>query len=345
MAMEASFRERRQESLAKKRVFRVCDLIKKTIVVQKGQVLGTAWNPERLAHFSISYDIPVRPSQRIDLSTSLSQPLFIKSPLATTQFRVNEVEEDNPVKTRKSRRIGSNVVESDWDDFMAYGSPTSKAKGKLVRKKRTVQPGCGVIQDVDELGVTDDEGDDVALRSHRKICDKCRRGPSHELLQKHRKLKKGRKSKTRGEFEISVTENFESLGGWVRCLKCCVVAHWKCVATDQRDQIIFASQAQGDQHRETTDFLCNHCSNGGICIDCKEPAIAPELLAKLRPGVANAEVKVKEGREAQDEPMDIVKEESKEANKAVISGGGKDDPTAMDDSNNDADAMEVAGEL
>lgn len=130
--------------------------------------------------------------------------------------RYNEVEEDSPVKTRKSRRIGSNVVESDSDDFMAYESPAPKTKGKLVRKKRTVQPGYGVIRDVDELGVTDDEGDDAALRSHRKICEKCRLGPSHELLQKHRKSKKGKRAKTRDEFEMSDSEKFESLGGWVR---------------------------------------------------------------------------------------------------------------------------------
>ncbi|KZS95781.1 hypothetical protein SISNIDRAFT_325955 [Sistotremastrum niveocremeum HHB9708] len=263
--------------------------------------------------------------------------------------RYNEVEEDSPVKTRKSRRIGSNVVESDSDDFMAYESPAPKTKGKLVRKKRTVQPGYGVIRDVDELGVTDDEGDDAALRSHRKICEKCRLGPSHELLQKHRKSKKGKRAKTRDEFEMSDSEKFESLGGWVRCLKCCVVAHWKCVATDQRDQIIFAvrqnEDADGPKRKginieETTDFLCNHCSNGGICIDCKEPAIAPELLAKLRPGAANADAKVEEGG-VQDQPMDIVKEEPKEA----TLGGGKDDPIALDDSDDDADAMEVDGEL
>lgn len=74
-------------------------------------------------------------------------------------------------------------------------------------------------------------------------------------------------------------------------LKCCVTAHWKCLAGSQRDEIIKAArvkdkeaEAAGLQPRkrdtldayDTTEFICGGCIKGGICMFCHEMAVKAE---------------------------------------------------------------------
>ena len=70
-------------------------------------------------------------------------------------------------------------------------------------------------------------------------------------------------------------------------LKCCVVAHWKCLSTGQRDAVLRAVRDQGAAQAdgplregrkrieffETTEFVCGACSKGDICLACKEVAV------------------------------------------------------------------------
>ncbi|KIP12064.1 hypothetical protein PHLGIDRAFT_400060 [Phlebiopsis gigantea 11061_1 CR5-6] len=143
--------------------------------------------------------------------------------------------------------------------------------------------------------------------AHRKNCEKCEREPTQKLLQKAKKLKP-RKRKTEDDFEDAENEQdrIASLGGWVRCLRCPVVAHWGCLAKTQRDEILKAihekdlakwevakakhtedvEMSQDDtsdlpmpkkrlglEANETTEFVCGSCMKGGICMICKDVAI------------------------------------------------------------------------
>ncbi|KAJ2932680.1 hypothetical protein H1R20_g4415, partial [Candolleomyces eurysporus] len=106
------------------------------------------------------------------------------------------------------------------------------------------------------------------------------------------KKSKGKKRK-RGsddEFDYSDDEDrYNALGGWVRCLKCPVAAHWSCIAGTQRDEILKAArekdrrdcEASGNDPEqlarrrslaveETTEFVCGSCNKGGICVGCME---------------------------------------------------------------------------
>ena len=96
-------------------------------------------------------------------------------------------------------------------------------------------------------------------------------------------------------------------------LKCTLAAHWRCLASTQRDEILKAVQARdlealnaargkdvvdsthmdvdgdkdslmrvpkrpGLESYQTTEFICSMCSKGGICMGCKNVALEPESL-------------------------------------------------------------------
>ncbi|KAI6104072.1 SNF2 family DNA-dependent ATPase [Pisolithus croceorrhizus] len=129
----------------------------------------------------------------------------------------------------------------------------------------------------------------ASLRAHRGVCEKCHRGPAHELLRAADEAQKG--SSVGGAAMLTLEENEEeqiqNIGGWVRCLKCPVVAHWRCLASTQRDEITRAARAR-DKEREdqrarrqlriyqTTEFICGACMKGGICMGCGEVALEPQ---------------------------------------------------------------------
>jgi chromodomain-helicase-DNA-binding protein 4 len=103
----------------------------------------------------------------------------------------------------------------------------------------------------------------------------------------------------------------------VSSLKCPLAAHWRCLASTQRDEILKAVQARdlmtweamhgkgavdtsrttadgntnndrpiqvpprrpGLESHQTTEFICSMCSKGGICMCCKNIALDPDSVA------------------------------------------------------------------
>jgi chromodomain-helicase-DNA-binding protein 4 len=199
-------------------------------------------------------------------------------------------------QTRSTKRVSSghssaidvdDISDDDYDD--RYSRPSLKIKIKMTRRKREVQPGFGVVRSIEELDYESDR-ETASLRAHRADCEKCGRVPAHLQLLKLSK-RKGRKRKLE-EFEDDEEDVATALGGWVRCLHCSVSAHWKCLASPQRDDVLRAIReldnkaavANGDDPntvvkkkaldvKETTEFICGSCSRGGICMGCKEVAV------------------------------------------------------------------------
>jgi chromodomain-helicase-DNA-binding protein 4 len=90
-------------------------------------------------------------------------------------------------------------------------------------------------------------------------------------------------------------------------LKCPVVAHWGCLASTQRDEMLRAAlqreraaweakraaagedadsdDAEPPKKRatlevsQTTDFVCGSCTKGGVCTGCMEPVNSPETAS------------------------------------------------------------------
>ncbi|PPQ64493.1 hypothetical protein CVT26_002032 [Gymnopilus dilepis] len=204
-----------------------------------------------------------------------------------TEESDNEDEAAAPPRrsTRTKKAVKINLV-SDDEDYVEENRSGKKAKGhgKAPRRKKSSPPMYGHVRSIDCLDddpFSDDE-ENEALRKKAKG-----RG-------------RKRKRSTDDEFEESEgEETYLDMGGWVRCLKCPVSAHWKCLASNQRDEVLKAirdkdredwesnkvdtepesippkkrSQLEIDQ---TTEFLCGACTRGGICMGCKEVALTPE---------------------------------------------------------------------
>ncbi|KIJ68216.1 hypothetical protein HYDPIDRAFT_82781 [Hydnomerulius pinastri MD-312] len=247
-------------------------------------------------------------------------------------------QDDSEVEIIPTRRSGRsrNLARSNLaDDFVgdeeetdgdAYRSGSSRRKSKSheavkqPKKKRsaTARPAYGHFRDIKDLDFDpyDDEATE-ALRAHRDVCEKCHKRPAHEQLKAAKKPKKGRR-KSRGdedEPEEDEEERIQGLGGWVRCLKCPVVAHWRCLAKTQRDEITRAARArdkdewkakrgEGDENSEpppdelpdrkeltidqTTEFICGPCMKGGICMGCLEVALEPDASITTKQPLADA---------------------------------------------------------
>ncbi|KAF8898923.1 SNF2 family N-terminal domain-containing protein [Infundibulicybe gibba] len=198
----------------------------------------------------------------------------------------------------------SSAVDSDSDMYTPHTMPT---KVKRIVRGKASRPAYGYLRTVADLDYDSHSDDESApLREHRQICERCHRGPAHELIEAFMNKPKSartRRKKTPGEFEISEDEEekLNNLGGWVRCLKCPVAAHWRCLASAQRDEI-----SKAVRHRErvgslgsqsvvgneppkdpipepvkrvdlgvyqTTEFICGPCTRGGICMGCMETAL------------------------------------------------------------------------
>ncbi|KAF8560206.1 hypothetical protein OG21DRAFT_38190 [Imleria badia] len=225
-------------------------------------------------------------------------------------------------RSRKSTRanLADDLVdgeESDGDSYHDSPRPKSREKArKMLKKKRpaTARPAYGHFRDIDDLDFDHYEDEATSsLRAHRNICEKCHKRPTHEELAK---VKKGRrKTKDNGESDDDDEDHIRGLGGWVRCLKCPVVAHWKCLARTQRDEITRAAcsrdkerwRAQAEEASEpspgdlpdrkeldvnqTTEFICGLCMKGGICMGCLEVALEPDpsIANKQHPCAASLE--------------------------------------------------------
>ncbi|OSD03298.1 hypothetical protein PYCCODRAFT_1434714 [Trametes coccinea BRFM310] len=205
-------------------------------------------------------------------------------------------------RSRKSKR--TNLDDEDYDNVIDDGSEVpskskAKAKKKIVRGKAS-RPAYGHFRVVADLAYDEeDDDDDAPLRAHRDICEKCHTPPGHQQLSKlAKKGKKRRKIEEDDESEDEETRIY-ALGGWVRCLKCPVAAHWGCLAKTQRDEILRAAlerdkatwRASGSsspepQKRpglgtyETTEFVCGSCMKGGVCLGCKEVALKPDQFGQ-----------------------------------------------------------------
>ncbi|CDO72994.1 hypothetical protein BN946_scf185007.g48 [Trametes cinnabarina] len=212
--------------------------------------------------------------------------------------------------TRKSSRARTskrtNLDDEDFEDFLEDGSEVaSTSNSKAGKKKKIVRgkasrPAYGHFRVVADLQYDEDDDDELApLRAHRSICEKCHTPPAHEQLKKlAKKGKKRRRFEDDDESEDEETR-VNALGGWVRCLKCPVAAHWGCLAKTQRDEILRAalerdkaswcsagSSLPEPQKRpglgvyQTTEFICGSCMKGGICMGCKEVALRPDQFGQ-----------------------------------------------------------------
>ncbi|KIK79668.1 hypothetical protein PAXRUDRAFT_833992 [Paxillus rubicundulus Ve08.2h10] len=230
-----------------------------------------------------------------------------------------EVEDIPSRRSGRSRKgVRSNLAddfvdeeESDSDPY--HHSPRRKVAQKFKKKQSaTSHPAYGHFRDINDLDFDPyDEEATEALRAHRDICEKCHKYAAHELLKAARKQKKGRRKSRNDddEHEENDEERLLGLGGWVRCLKCPVAAHWLCLARTQRDEITRAARAR-DKYQwkterqmdteandpppdelpdrkelgidQTTEFICAACMKGGTCLGCLEVAVEPDASIRSK---------------------------------------------------------------
>ncbi|KAI8990487.1 SNF2 family N-terminal domain-containing protein [Trametes punicea] len=235
----------------------------------------------------------------------------------TTQTRTRatvsnkRLENELPFSPKKTRSHRQNVVvraaDSDSDvETLAHSTRRSTRtrnsrreggnKKKIVRGKAS-RPAYGHFRVVADLQYDEEDLDDRApLMAHRSICEKCHSPPAHEQLMKAAKKGKRRRRNDNDDDESEDEETrLNALGGWVRCLKCPVAAHWGCLAKTQRDEILRAAlerdkaswrgpdsgspepqKQPGLDTYQTTEFICGSCLKGGVCMGCKEVAIKPD---------------------------------------------------------------------
>ncbi|KZV93790.1 hypothetical protein EXIGLDRAFT_645875 [Exidia glandulosa HHB12029] len=206
-------------------------------------------------------------------------------------------------------------VESDVDmsDEEAPAPTAKDKKAPRPRKKHVSRPAYGNIRHTKEL--SDDEDDDRdRLHVHREGCEKCGEPPAHVQVLDQRRKKRRKKGKRKAahssdeDDELSDDEmDFDALGGWIRCLKCCVVSHWKCLSAEQRNEILRAVKEKDTavdedgkplpkrkklEVFETTEFVCASCSKGGICFMCNAVAVEkfqPQTTSAAAPPTSTGE--------------------------------------------------------
>ncbi|KAI6047780.1 P-loop containing nucleoside triphosphate hydrolase protein [Pisolithus marmoratus] len=193
------------------------------------------------------------------------------------------------------RRPTTRISDSE-DELGGYGEMIPTRRSTRARKaarsnldddlKGDVQvsshPAYGHFRDVNDLDFDpyDDEAT-ASLRAHRRICEKCHRGPAHELLRRGRKPKRGRRRRGSDADLEEDQERADSEYG----LKCPVAAHWRCLASTQRNEITRAARAHHEHMEDTsaanglpdrkglgidqtTEFVCGACMKGGMCMGC-----------------------------------------------------------------------------
>ncbi|KAG6890732.1 hypothetical protein C0992_013115 [Termitomyces sp. T32_za158] len=200
---------------------------------------------------------------------------------------------------------GSELSYGDEDAYPSQGYST-KMKSKKPIRKRESRPAYGHFRSVADLDYDSHSDEEIAVMwKHRDICEKCHQPPAHKLLQalSKRGRRRSKKQTSEDEFEESGNEEerLANLGGWVRCLKCPVVAHWKCMAGTQRDEILKAAhdtdcarerdqghndlspkpapaKRSGLDPHQTTEFICGACMKGGLCMVCMEVALETDAV-------------------------------------------------------------------
>ncbi|OAX44419.1 hypothetical protein K503DRAFT_765038 [Rhizopogon vinicolor AM-OR11-026] len=193
--------------------------------------------------------------------------------------------------------------ETDSETYQETSRRSAKSKAaaktqKRIRRGPVSRPAYGIFRSVADLEFDAYEEEDTELlRAHRDICEKCHKAPAHVQLEKPKKGRKKARKEDEFEFEDDEDDLIQSLGGWVRCLKCPVAVHWRCLAKTQKDEITRGARARDkeewknqqpdgyDGHEppdselpnrkelgimQTTEFVCANCMKGGICMGCKE---------------------------------------------------------------------------
>ncbi|KAI0673358.1 hypothetical protein C8Q78DRAFT_968243 [Trametes maxima] len=248
------------------------------------------------AHKKIGNDLPFSPKKtRSGVRTILVHD-------TDSDSDVQEVRRPTRKSTRTRRARRTNLDDDDFEDI-AFADDTSdvastsigRGKKKKVIRGKASRPAYGHFRVVADLLLDEEEDEErAALFAHRSFCEKCHTAPTHEQLKKAAKKGKRRKKDEEDEFEDEETR-LNALGGWVRCLKCPVAAHWGCLAKTQRDEILRAAHERdkmewrtakpglpeprrrpGLDAYQTTEFICGACMKGGICMGCKEIALKPD---------------------------------------------------------------------
>ncbi|CAE6521305.1 unnamed protein product [Rhizoctonia solani] len=224
---------------------------------------------------------------------------------------------DKPA-SRKLRNLNRNNnagSSSDFEDKLDSGSDYTvssdaepdKKRIPPIHVKRTRRPrqtvqGLGIVRPFTETVDSDGDNEEAVLLRHRQHCEACGQPPAFDLFEKFKRRKgkgKPRKRKKDDDEDPSEPEDerLEEMGGWIRCLRCCVVGHWGCLSVAQRQEILLTikrhendvakaeKRAEGieiaddaelvDKRKqiwldEATEFICGQCSKGGRCIVCKE---------------------------------------------------------------------------
>ncbi|KAG9121858.1 hypothetical protein FRC07_002007, partial [Ceratobasidium sp. 392] len=174
---------------------------------------------------------------------------------------------------------------------------------KRPRPRRDTIQGLGVIRSMSEGEESDSGAEGVYLRRHRDTCDRCQERPAHKQLAAYQKRKSkakpGRRKKKANEDEESEDEEerLERLGGWIRCLHCCMSKHWGCLTGQEKLDVQLAvrkheTDVQNAEKRargwevpedapmvekrkaiwldETTEYVCDMCTRTAPCIVCRE---------------------------------------------------------------------------
>ncbi|GBE77743.1 hypothetical protein SCP_0106250 [Sparassis crispa] len=254
-------------------------------------------------------------------------------PDSAGEDEIDEEEVTPPPKRRTGRATKTRRANLNDEEYADESESENKAdsdassdrplKSMVVKKKRIVRgkasrPAYGRFRVIVELDYDDyDDPETVALRAHRDICEKCHRKPAHELLTAAAKRGKGRRKKKNEDEEEdeNETEKLTALGGWVRCLKCPLAAHWGCLARSQREEILRAAQERdkadwlerqgpakgaagedgavksvpepgkraGLDAYQTTEFICGSCMKGGFCMMCREVVLKPDQIHSAHP--------------------------------------------------------------
>ncbi|KAG6331283.1 hypothetical protein ID866_7805 [Astraeus odoratus] len=237
------------------------------------------------------------------------------------QSDIEVVSRRRSTRTRRAARSHfDDFVEDDGEDYTDnsdYKAAMSDAEeDQKQRRPVAARPAYGHFRHIVNLDLDPyDEEATEALRAHRGVCEKCHKKPAHNLLKAIQRSKKGKRRRADGmdlDLEEDEEEQIQNLGGWVRCLKCPVAAHWGCLAKTQRDEIIRAARSRDEEESlamqeqgsplapnglperktlaidETTEFICGSCMKGGICMYCNECAVESDVSASRQQPVRNS---------------------------------------------------------
>ncbi|KAL5519231.1 hypothetical protein ACEPAH_914 [Sanghuangporus vaninii] len=236
----------------------------------------------------------------------------------------SESEQSLP-RRRSSRNAKKSYTINEESDYQSdgveessdYQESRTRRRLKQPTKRKGPKPAYGRIRKVEDLYDSDPET--ASLRGHREECEKCHRAPSHILLKRLSKRTKRRKKRD-DDLSEDEKELANRLGGWVRCLKCCVAAHWNCLSRIQQQEILKAARVKAEVEKvegsgiatkmkdldvtETTEFICGSCSKGGTCMVCHEVAVEPEQKTLPASGSPPDAEKATEDSASKDEPVE-----------------------------------------